>query len=74
MFGLHMQYPHMLAKYLIKFFVQCLMQVHYIWIFAKFKLFTNIYPCIHFFPMPMGYVHGAYISQKKCGMKNSWMS
>jgi hypothetical protein len=27
-----------------------------------------------FFPMPLGYVHGAYISQKKCGTENSWVS
>jgi hypothetical protein len=74
MFGLHMKYPHLLLVHLIYFFVQCLMHIHYIWIFTKFKLFTSIYPCIHIFPMPMGNVHGAYISQKKCGMENSWMS
>jgi hypothetical protein len=40
---------------------------------CKFKFFTSAYPYIQNYPMPMGYVCGAYINLQKYGMENSWM-
>jgi hypothetical protein len=65
MFGLQLQYPHVLTIHPIIF---CLMQgAHTLYmdlnnlvsIQIKFKLFTRRYFYIHSFPMPMGYIHGS---------------
>ncbi len=36
---------------------------------SKSRLFISTYLCIHFFPMPMGYVRGATLTYKNVAWK-----